>query len=836
MSSDRLFDAPDRGAESAPESSNGGHGGNNDGAPGPRVSSGAPAEPPVFNTAGRTPGGESGYGGSYGAALDMEAASSEGLNIRYVLGVLVKRRWSALTVLLMALTYVVIQNYTAVSVFQATARVLVETERFNLVDIEAVIEQRRSLDAELAILRSRWLAKRTVEALGLLPSRTQTVPQDGTEATEVGDVPSDSSLAWWSSVQTFASKAFGIGSPPASSEGSQPGTGVSAESSFGESLADIGRINGFLGGLSVSFTSQASTVLDVTYRSSDPIVAAHYANTHADQYIEQSLDLRFAAVQEVTDWLGDRLAEQRLKVDASEQALSQFREENGLTAIEGSSPTVTRLNQLTTSLTSTQAELLEMEARHNTALALRGDPERFDQLPLTLGNETLQRRRLDLEQLQRRRVELSATLRDRHPDMVQLREALEASQIMLETERDRLLESLRQEIAASEAAEANLARALDTLKQEAIIQGSKSVQLSVHMREAETNRQIYNLLLERAQETDVAKEINPSRARVLDQAVVPGSPFTPNRVQNLQRGFLAGLVLAIAVAFGFERLDNSVRAPGDISDYLQLPYIGLLPEVTVNDKSVRLLATDGVLPQFTEELRQIRTNVLFSFSGSTARSVVITSAGPGEGKTVVASNLAVALAQTGERVLLVDADLRRPRVHSTFSVSQQPGLTNVLVGNTKLSQAVQESGVANLWILPAGRHPPNPSELLGSQKLKSLLTVLGEEFTWILFDTPPVIAVTDACVLGHVVSGVLFIAGSEKVSRQLARRAIEQIKTANGKLVGGVLNRVAISSNRYYYASYSATYQRKYGDYYRTPKPPPPVQASSDGVSNLVGK
>ena len=208
----------------------------------------------------------------------------------------------------MALTYVVIQNYTAVSVFQATARVLVETERFNLVDIEAVIEQRRSLDAELAILRSRWLAKRTVQALGLLPSRTQTAPQDGTEATEageateVGDVPSDSSLAWWSSVQTFASKAFGIGSPPsASSEGFQPGTGVSAESSFGESLADIGRINGFLGGLSVSFTSQASTVLDVTYRSSDPIVAAHYANTHADQYIAQSLDLRFAAVQEVTD-------------------------------------------------------------------------------------------------------------------------------------------------------------------------------------------------------------------------------------------------------------------------------------------------------------------------------------------------------------------------------------------------------------------------------------------------------------------------------------------------------------------------------------------------------
>ena len=216
--------------------------------------------------------------------------------------------------------------------------------------------------------------------------------------------------------------------------------------------------------------------------------------------------------------------------------------------------------------------------------------------------------------------------------------------------------------------------------------------------------------------------------------------------------------------------------------------------------------------------------------------MVITSAGPGEGKTVVASNLALALAQTGERVLLVDADLRRPRVHTTFSVPQQPGLTNVLVGNAELSLAVQKSEFANLWILPAGRHPPNPSELLGSQKFKSLLAVLNEEFTWILFDTPPVIAVTDACVLSNIVSGVLFIAGSEKVNRQLARRAIEQLKTAKGKLVGGVLNRVAIQRNRYYYASYSATYSRKYGDYYRTPKSPPPVPASSDGVSNLVGK
>ena len=437
----------------------------------------------------------------------------------------------------------------------------------------------------------------------------------------------------------------------------------------------------------------------------------------------------------------------------------------------------------------------------------------------------LQQRRLELDQLQRQRSELSATLRDRHPEMVKLQDAIQMVQVGLETERSRLLESLRQDILTTWAAEDGLTGALESLKLDAITQDRKSVQFSVLMREAESTRQIYDLLLERTQVTGSAQEISPVRTRVLDQALIPSGPISPNRQQNMLRGVAGGLLLALAVAFSIERLDNRVRSPDDVRDYLEIPFIGLLPEVRHTAKSTPLVATNGSVPQFAEELRHIRTNLIFSFSGDAPRSVVVTSAGPNEGKSVVASNLAVALAQTGERVLLVDADMRRPTVHTNFSLAQEPGLSNVLVGDCGLSEAVQRADVGNLSILPAGRCPPDPSELLGSRELTRLLGVLGTRFSWILFDTPPVIAVTDPCVLAHVVSGVVFVVGADQVSRQLARRAIEQIATARGTLVGGVLNKVAVDRYRYYYSAYSATYARQYSDYYRAPPARPAASA-----------
>jgi capsular exopolysaccharide synthesis family protein len=225
------------------------------------------------------------------------------------------------------------------------------------------------------------------------------------------------------------------------------------------------------------------------------------------------------------------------------------------------------------------------------------------------------------------------------------------------------------------------------------------------------------------------------------------------------------------------------------------------------------LLTHEVPNQFAESFRNVRTNLMFSSTRTGGRSMVVTSTAPGEGKTVVASNLAIALAQSGQRVLIIDGDMRKPRLHAVFEQPQEPGLSNLLVGKAKASEVVRATTIAGLWMLPSGLHPPNPAELLGSKRFKDFLTTLLQHFDWVIIDTPPVMAVTDSSVVAHLATGVVFVVGAEMTSRHAAQRAVEQLERARATLVGAVLNRVDLKHNSYYYSEY---YRREYSDYYKS--------------------
>jgi capsular exopolysaccharide synthesis family protein len=236
-----------------------------------------------------------------------------------------------------------------------------------------------------------------------------------------------------------------------------------------------------------------------------------------------------------------------------------------------------------------------------------------------------------------------------------------------------------------------------------------------------------------------------------------------------------------------------------------------LPALDQKDGKYPLLS-GGVPANFSEAFRALRTNVLFSSAEEGARSLVVTSTGPGEGKSMVASNLAISLAQAGQRVLLIDADMRKPKAHEIFSCGQEPGLSNVMVGSGKASDAVKKTKTTGLWVMAAGRIPPNPAELLGSARFRDLVGSLKAHFDWIIIDTPPVMAVTDAVLVAHRASGVLFVVGSEMTSRHAAKRALEQLEQAQTRFVGAVLNRVDLKRNAYYYSHY---YRREYSEYYQ---------------------
>jgi capsular exopolysaccharide synthesis family protein len=458
-----------------------------------------------------------------------------------------------------------------------------------------------------------------------------------------------------------------------------------------------------------------------------------------------------------------------------------------------------------------KTERISKEALFNQLKAAQASGS-LDALPAVIQNEYIQGLKNNLASAQRQQAQLAERYGDRHAEMIKAKSEVQSAEAKLAAEISKVVDSVSSEYRSALAQEQSLQGALNSQRSEALGQGKISVAYSVLQREADSNRQIYENLLQRTKETGISGERRATNVRVVDKAIVPGAPFSPNVRGEMTFAFVAGLVFAIGLAFGFEYLDNRIKTPQELKATLSVPFLGMVPMI-VNDKQAMKnpLLNNGVPQNFAEAFKTVRTNVLFSSAEEGMRTLVVTSAGPGEGKSLVASNLSIAMAQAGQRVLLIDADMRRPRVHEIFGGDQEPGLSNVLAGNAKTSEAIHKSSVAGLWLMHAGHIPPNPAELLASRRYTDFIASLASHFDWVLLDTPPVMVVADSSILANQASGVVFVVGADNTSRQAARTAVEQLDTASAHVVGTVLNKVDIVRNPYYYSSY---YRKDYARYY----------------------
>ncbi len=348
--------------------------------------------------------------------------------------------------------------------------------------------------------------------------------------------------------------------------------------------------------------------------------------------------------------------------------------------------------------------------------------------------------------------------------MVKFGLAIQTAEAKIQAEIDKVMQAMRNDYQQALTQEQSLTNALEQQKGDALALNRTGIEYGVLARDAASNRQIFESLMQRTRETGISGELKTSNIRVVDAAETPRGPVRPNTRNNLLLALFGGATLAIGLAFFFEYLDNRIKSPEEVKQHLGLPFLGMVPALF--DKAIENpLINNGVPHNFSESFRAVRTNLLFSSAEEGSRSVVVTSTGPSEGKTVVAANLAVALAQAGQRVLLIDADMRKPRVHTVFEKPQTPGLSNVLVGCAKASEAVHKTTVPGLWVMPAGLHPPNPAELLGSKRFKDFMASLTEHFDWVIVDTPPVMAVTDSSVVAQLTTGVLFVVGASMRGR-----------------------------------------------------------------------
>ena len=717
------------------------------------------------------------------------------------LRVLYKRRWVAIPTFLVILVVGVINTYRTTPIYEAHAQILIEKDTPRVAGLNDMFTQQDGwyndefYQTQYRILQSRSLARKAVKTMQL---------SDHPAYKRMISTPPPMTLSGAVGAGYSAAKTAILGEAPKSA----PPDVSPVPAASGETPQEAALVDAFLGALTV-VPVRNSRLVELRFTSSEPQLAADMANALAKTYIEQNLEFKFNSSREATDWLSAQMGEQRKKVEESEAALQRYKEQHDAVAVEDrQNIVVQRLGEMNAAVTKAKTTRIEKEALYNQLKAMQTSGS-IDSFPAVLANDYVQKIKSDLGDLQRQQAQLADKYGDRHPEMIKIRTAIQSTEAKLKIEIDKIVDSVKSEYESARAQEVSLAGALDGQKFEALSLNRKGIEYSVLRREAESNRQIYESLLQRTKETGISGEFKASTIRVVDAAEVPKSPFLPRRERDVSLAGLTGLLIAVGLVFFFEYLDNRIKSPQELRATLSVPFLGMVPAVPDQHQA---LITEGVPANFAESIRSIRTNVLFSSAEEGAHIVVITSAGPGEGKSVVSSNLAVSLAQAGQRVLLIDADMRRPRVHEIFDLPQEPGLSNLLVGDCKPSEAVRKwKTVQGLCVLSAGMIPPNPAELLGSKRFEEYVSTLGEHFDWVLVDSPPVLAVSDAAVVANGASGVVFVVGADQTSRQAAREAIHQLQSAHARVIGAVLNRVDLERNPYYYAHY---YRKEYTKYY----------------------
>jgi len=544
---------------------------------------------------------------------------------------------------------------------------------------------------------------------------------------------------------------------------------------------------------------RASHLVDVSFVAAAPDIAAETANALVEEYVAQNLDLRRQNMAHSLAWLTDELARQKRLVESSERAMAQYREDqNALSLEDRQNIVIARLNQLNEAATRARTNRAQKESlyRRLDSLAPSAAP---DTVPGILQNSYIQTLKAQVAELERRRALLSERYGDKHPEILTINASLDDANRTLRLELAKAVDAIRHDYESAMLEERTLASALDEQKDLATDLDRKSVAYTVLQRDAESNRELYLTLLRREKELQVLANSRGNNVRIVERATIPRAPFSPNLRRAVVLGGMVGLLMALGLALGLDHINDTIRTPDDVSRRLGLPFLGLIPAVRGNqDRPVLSGSSD-----FSEAIRALRTSLALSHRSTGSAIVVVTSAQPLEGKTTTACNLALALAYGGARVLLIDADMRRPGIHTGLGLDNVHGLADLLSDQATLTASVQRLAEPNLWVMTAGTTPSNPSELLASGKMDALMSqVETGPFDWVVIDTPPVLAVTDASIVTRWASGVAFVVGSEMTRSRLAERAIETLSAARPSFIGAVLNRVDVSSNRYYYTQH----------------------------------
>jgi succinoglycan biosynthesis transport protein ExoP len=702
--------------------------------------------------------------------------------------ILRKHQWLILSFMLAVVTIVAIATFRMQPVYVATSRVEIDRENGNILPFQGsesydyMMDLENYIETQSKILTSETLALQTIRNNALSARPEFSSPNGPSDAIASGSLANQKR-------------------PP-----------------------ELGE---FLGSLSVRRVP-SSRLMDVSFESTDPQLAARIVNAHINTYIEQNFRSKYEATSQASSWLTGQLDDLRVKVQRSEDALITYERQNQIWTLDDKQNITTqRLSDINKQLTDAQTERMKKESLYQFAKA-----GNLDVIPQVQGS-------VSIMDLLRKRSDLSSQYTDavaqygpNFPKVQRLQAQQKELDDSIEIEKQKIVDIFESDFREARERETMLSGALDEQKIAANLMAEKLVEYNILKREAEANKALYEGLMTKLKETAISASLRSSNIRVVDPAMIPSTPARPAKTRNVALAFLVGLVGGIGLALMREYLDNTVKTPDDVETLARLPSLAVVPQFADSkgngkrngllkgfssnghDKRIELVAQHLPKSQMSEAFRALRTSILLSQADHPPQVILVTSALPREGKTTAAANLAVTLAQLGDSTVLVDADLRKPGVGRLLNLGsgKYAGLSSYLAGVSSLDLvSIPHPDIPNLVAIPTGPLPPNPADLLSSHKLVEAIAELRTKYKFIVIDSPPVMAATDAVILSVQADGVLLVVRSGETPKEAFTRTRDLLNSVKCHILGVVLNAVDSNAPDYYYSYRYYPYSYGYG-------------------------
>lgn len=767
-------------------------------------------------------------GGSYGYGYGYGNESAGGIHLREVMRIIRKRKWLVTVIVAIASILVTVEVFRTPSIYRSTSRIEVQRDSPMIVkakDQVVQFEDSDSLNTKKVIFLSRPLLEDVVilQQLDQNPKFIESMKKKS-----VSDA-----------IREITGRV--------SSQVAEDGKLLEDEMTIaGQSIAyqdrtseESKRLAPYVNVLRNKFKVESlpeTNIMEVSFEHTDKELAASIVNTAVANFVKRTWNRRTEKFSETSDWLDRSTRDLKSKVQQAETALAEYTKRNEIFTPDGKqSLTAEKLSSLHVQVMKAETERMLKGSLYEEVR--RG---RANQVPEAFSDPKTAALKQKLGELQVEQSQLSVRFGPENPKVAEVEEKAKVLQAQIADNQRSFEDKLKTDYERSVRDENELRRSLDLAKNETVQQNQASIRFVTLQAELDTARGLYTEFLNKTKQADLQLVEQHNNLKVVETAEVPNSPIGPQRFRTILIGFFVSLIVGVGLAFFLEYLDNTVKSVEDVERVAQLPTLAVIPSISTvaprvmaekkkaepsqtmavtssqggaltgsfaaagaQGKLTKLVTLDQ-LSSVVEAYRMLRTSVLLSAAGNPPKTILFTSGQPGEGKTTTAINTAISLSQLGSSVLLIDADLRRPTVHRVFKMGQSQGLSTYLSRQVEIDPLIHKLWVPNLSVLPCGPIPPNPAELISSERMRLLLKELGQKYDHILIDSPPLINVTDPVILSTMVDGVIMVVQAGRSTRDVVRRARQELGSVGAKIFGVVLNNLDIK--REGYDSYLSTY------------------------------